>query len=325
MLEAQQSGLSAQLPTADFAAAFLRVLLLAQQYHLAVQLLPAYSYPHLQQASTPTSGTPRAAGGGAFYGSDGAGALDLAMDDAQLAYGGGSNAAQQPAGLQAFDDRPPTAEAALAALTGGSNAMFPGGSRFGVRRALHNAAGAAVSTAVGGTAKLMGVSAHLVGSTAHLVGNTAQAVQVAGGVMGATAGLVSGTANLVSSAATFAAEAAAKAGTRSGLPGRGGASVLKGAQGLLTADAAEAVVVEVSQEMLASAASLADPAVEAAEAVLHLLPPECKVRWCVWGFRMWGAGLVRKANTHTRTRIHTDLVGTNLLAEHSIAGICMRV
>jgi hypothetical protein len=108
--------------------------------------------------------------------------------------------------------------------------------------------------------------------------------------MGATAGLVSGTASFVSSAATFAAEAAAKAPAfaNKGLAGlglkgsAGGGAVLKGATGLLTISEAEAVVVQVSKELLGSAASLSDPAVAAAEAVLQLLPPECKV-WTATG------------------------------------------
>lgn len=285
LLEAQQSGLSVQLPAADLAAAFLRVLLLAHQYHLAVQLLPLYTPQQLQggQVSTPTGGTPT--GAWSTGGLDGVGAFDLAMDAASAHTAGGFGP-EQHTGMGAWDgDKPATAEAALAALTGGSSARFPGSSRFGVRRALHNAAGAAVSTAVGGTAKLMGVSAHLVGSTAHLVGNTAQAVQVAGGVVGATAGLVSGTASLVSSAATFAAEAAAKASSKAGLVGKGsvgGSAVLRGAAGLLTASEAEAVVVGVSRELLGSAASLEDPAVVAAEAVLQLLPPDCKVGSIGW-------------------------------------------
>lgn len=286
LLEAQQSGLSVQLPAADLAAAFLRVLLLAHQYHLAVQLLPLYTPQQLQggQVGTPTGGTPT--GAWSTGGLDGVGAFDLAMDAAS-AHSAGGFSPEQHAGMGARDgDKPASAEAALAALTGGgSGGRFPGSSRFGVRRALHNAAGAAVSTAVGGTAKLMGVSAHLVGSTAHLVGNTAQAVQVAGGVVGATAGLVSGTASLVSSAATFAAEAAAKASSKAGLVGKGsvgGSAVLRGAVGLLTASEAEAVVVGVSRELLGSAASLEDPAVVAAEAVLQLLPPDCKVGSIGW-------------------------------------------
>jgi hypothetical protein len=103
--------------------------------------------------------------------------------------------------------------------------------------------------------------------------------------MGATAGLVSGTASLVSSAAIFAAEAAAKAGTKAGAfrGGTGGSTVLQGATGLLTAAEAEGVVVQVSQELLGSASSLEDPAVVAADAVLQLLPPECKVRGHVEG------------------------------------------
>lgn len=291
LLEARQSGLSSQLPASELAAAFLRVLLLAQQYHLAVQLLPMYSQQQQQQyyaapgggGGTPTAGTPIALAG--LEGGVPGGAFDLAMDAAL---------AQQQ--QQQHGERPSTAEAALAALTGGAGAggggaghAFTGSSRFGVRRALHNAAGAAVSTAVGRTAKLMGVSAHLVGSTAHLVGSTAQAVQYgAGGMVGATAGLVSGTASLVSSAATFAAEAAAKAGSRTGVGGKGssvgGSAFLQGAGGLLTMQEAEGVVVQVSQELLASAASLEDPAVAAAEAVLQLLPPECKVGGWVLGW-----------------------------------------
>lgn len=278
LMEARQAGLTAQLPAAHLAAAFLRVLLLAQQYHLAVQLLPLSTQQQLAAAhfGTPTAGTPTAA-----VGMDGMGAFDLAMDAhyAQHAAGAGVLGEQQQ--LAGRDgERAATAEAALSALTGSSGGRFTGSSRFGVRRALHHAAGAAVSTAVGSTAKLMGVSAHLVGSTAHLVGSTAQAVQYGtGGVMGATAGLVSGTASLVSSAATFAAEAAAKAG-KAGLAFKGsagGSAVLKDASGLLTVQEAESVVVQVSQELLASAASLEDAAVVAAEAVLQLLPPECKV------------------------------------------------
>lgn len=295
LLEARQAGLSSQLPAADLAAAFLRVLLLAQQYHLAVQLLPAQTQQQLlasatSQLGTPTAGTPTAAGAAA---ADGMGPFDLAMDAAVQGQqynstAGGSTPECQHAVRDA--DRPATAEAALAALTGGaaggggSSSLFPGSSRFGMRRALHNAAGAAVSTAVGGTAKLMGVSAHLVGSTAHLVGSTAQAVQYGtGGVMGATAGLVSGTASLVSSAATFAAEAAAKAGGKTSIAlkgSSGGSAELRGATGLLTLPQAEAVVVQVSKELLGSAASLSDPAVAAAEAVLQLLPADCKVRCC---------------------------------------------
>jgi hypothetical protein len=97
--------------------------------------------------------------------------------------------------------------------------------------------------------------------------------------MGATAGLVSGTASLVSSAAIFAAEAAAKAGTKAGAfrGGASGSAILQGAAGLLSAAEAEGVVVQVSKELLGSASSLEDPAVVAAEAVLQLLPPECKV------------------------------------------------
>lgn len=280
LLEAEQSGLSVQLTTSDLAAAFLRVLLLAQQYNLAVQLLPLQLQQQLAAgySSTPTAGTPTGAAG-----LDSVGAFDMAMDAHQSPLSGTSPPAfaieQLAAGRDR--DRTSTAESALAALTGtGAGGMFAGRSRFGVRRALHNAAGAAVSTAVGSTAKLMGVSAHLVGSTAHLVGSTAQAVQYGtGGVMGATAGLVSGTASLVSSAAVFAAEAAAKAGNKAGAfrGGMSGSTVLQGAAGLLTAAEAEGVVVQVSKELLGSASSLEDPAVVAAEAVLQLLPPGCKV------------------------------------------------
>lgn len=282
LLEARQAGLSVQLPAADLAAAFLRVLLLAQQCHLAVQFLPLRTQQQLlaglAQGGTPNARTPTAM--------DGMGAFDLAMDAAAVQqHSAGSFMADHAAAAARDADRPVTAEAALAALTGGGGGMFPGRSRFGVRKALHNAAGAAVSTAVGSTAKLMGVSANLVGSTAHLVGSTAQAVQYGtGGVMGATAGLVSGTASLVSSAATFAAEAAAKAGSKAGtvFKGSSGGNVdLRGATGLLTVAEAEAVVVQVSKELLGSAASLSDPGVAAAEAVLQLLPPECKVRPCL--------------------------------------------
>jgi hypothetical protein len=281
------------------------VLLLAQQYHLAVQLLPVQAQQQLlaamSQLGTPTAGMPTAAAAAA----DGMGPFDLAMDAAAVqgqqysSTAARSGTPERQRAVQRDADRPATAEAALAALTGkggagggSSSNLFPN-SRFGVRRALHHAAGAAVSTAVGGTAKLMGVSAqlvggtaHLVGSTAHRVGSTAQAVQYGtGGVMGATAGLVSGTASLVSSAATFAAEAAAKAGGsgKAAIPlkgSSGGSAELRGATGLLTLPQAEAVVVQVSRELLGSAASLSDPSVAAAEAVLQLLPADCKVRCC---------------------------------------------
>jgi hypothetical protein len=52
---------------------------------------------------------------------------------------------------------------------------------------------------------------------------------------------------------------------------------LRGVHGLLPAAAAEGVVVAVSQELLASAVSLDDPTVAAAEAVLQLLPDTCQV------------------------------------------------
>jgi hypothetical protein len=52
---------------------------------------------------------------------------------------------------------------------------------------------------------------------------------------------------------------------------------LRGVHGLLSAAAAEDVVVAVSQELLASAVSLDDPTVAAAEAVLQLLPETCQV------------------------------------------------
>lgn len=316
LLEAQQAGLSVQLPASDLAAAMLRVLLLAQQYHLAVQLLPMYaqqqpqgrSYlggPSSSRGGTPTAGEAAAMPlGGAFAEALEASGLSSSSSQRQqaAAYDLFASRSAAEAAAQAEADRgPASAEAALAALTGGTGSggsalggVGGGGSRFGVRRALHKAAGVAVSSAVSSSAKVMGVSAHLVGSTAHLVGSTAAAVQSGtGGMMGATAGLVSGTASFVSSAATFAAEAAAKAGSsKAGLPGisssaarsGGGGSIasrgstlLRGAAGLLDAAAAEAVVVDVSKELLGSATSLEDPAVAAAEAVLHLLPDNCKV------------------------------------------------
>lgn len=293
LLEAQQCGLTAQLPAADLAAAFLRVLLLAQQYHLAVQLLPMYAQAGAAAAAAAAAGsrggTPKAASMGE------AGAEPGSAFDQALAEGGfvaaarqqaaaydlivGRAAAEAAAAAEA-EARPASAEAALAALTGRPGGAG-GGSRFGVRRALHNAAGVAVSS----SARIMGVSAHLVNSTAHLVGSTAQAVQSGtGGVVGATAGLVSGTASLVSSAASFAADTASKAGSKAGGgvtgPARStaGSSVLHGAAGLLDAASAEAVVVGVSKELLSSASSLEDAAVAAAEAVLCLLPSDCKVR-----------------------------------------------
>lgn len=320
LLEAQQAGLSDQLPAASLAAAFLRVLLLSQQYFLAAQLLPACLRQQQEHEQGQGGyGGPRG-GSGSSRGGTPTGAMAAAgrgFEHALVVEGtsplNSSSLKQQAAAYDLFGgkagaeggfdhlQRPATAESALSALTGGgaggggssSRGLFGGpagaaggGSRFGVRRALHNAAGAAVSSAVSSSAKIMGVSAHLVSSTAHLVGSTAQAVQSGtGGMVGATAGLVSGTASLVSSAAIFAAEAAAKAGSKASAAAAavlggstGGHALLLGAPGLLDDATAEAVVVGVSQELLASAASLEDPAVAAAEAVLCLLPEECEVR-----------------------------------------------
>jgi hypothetical protein len=376
------------------------VLLLAKQYHLAVQLLPMYALPQLalpgqqqqqqlwqqqqqqqqrqQQQGAPRGGlSPRgdASGGGAVLFEEQAllaqqaTACDLAAGPA-AAPPPGAEAASSPLAAGAAAGRPKSAGEALAALTGASRSRFgvrralhsaadaavssavtggarflgvsqqlasttaqavqavqaagfprppvaacdPAqdlaaltgggrtGSRFGVRQALHTAAGAAagaagvaVTTAVTGSAKIMGASAQLVSNTAHLVGSTAQAVQGGtGGVLGATAGLVSGTASLVSTAAMFAAEAAAEAATKAAA-GRGGGAAgagraagstaagtvkLRAAAGLLDAPTAEGVVVGVSRELLGSATSLEDPAVAAAEAVLCLLPPDCKVWLC---------------------------------------------
>lgn len=274
LLEAQKSGLTDQLPADDLAVGVLRALLLTQQYQLAVQFLPR------QQGGTPLGGTPKAAAavdgnaGGAF-------AFHLQQQQQQHDYdavnqqlvAADAAAAEEAAAAAAAGLRglPSSAEAALAALTGSSSSSS---SRFGVRKALHTAAGAAV----GRSARLMGVGAGVIGSTAHLVGSTAQAVSSTGGLVGTTAGLVSGTASFVSSAATLAAAAAAKAG------GAAASSVvLRGAQGVLSAAAAEGVVVGVSQVLLSSAAAVDDPAIREAEAVLALLPEACEVRLGVLG------------------------------------------
>lgn len=243
---------------ADMTAAFLRALLLMRRWGLAVQLLPP---------SRPTTGSAQSDAGGQPAGG-------------QLV-GHGTQQSQVQQKQRLTPAPPASAEAALALLTAGAGGVGSGGSggHFGVRAALHTAAGAAVS----GSARLMGVGAGVIGSTAHLVGSTAQAVSGSGGVMGATAGLVSGTAHLVSSAAaaTRAAAAAAAAGPGAPSPGENAlcAPPLTGAAEFALPDAqAEATVTSVVRELLASAADLADPVIAQAEATLQLLPDDCKAR-----------------------------------------------
>jgi hypothetical protein len=272
LLEAQQAGLSDRLPMSDMAEAFLRLLLLTEQYQLAVQFIPHAQQQQQQQQQQMldaySTAEEQQQQQSVWLDNMSAAAHRAAAETAAV-----EAAAAMAAGLQ-----PSPAEAALAALTGSSRpgSIASSNNKFGVRKALHTAAGAAVTS----SARLMTVSAGLVGTTAHLVGSTAQAVQSGtGGMVGATAGLVSGTASLVSTAAAMTAAAAAIAERELGHAGAAAAAAvqLRGASGALTAAAGERVVLEVGRELLASAISLQDPVIASAEAVLQLLPQSCQV------------------------------------------------
>jgi hypothetical protein len=143
------------------------------------------------------------------------------------------------------------------------------GGHFGVRAALHTAAGAAVA----GTAQLVGASAGLVGKSAQLVQDTTAHLVKPGSnlVAGATVNLVKGTAQLVETAAGLAAHTAAAAAAAAAA---GAAGVkLASAAGACSYSQAEGVVIEVAQELTNSCSSLDDPCLQDARRCLELLLP----------------------------------------------------
>ena len=293
LLEAQAAGLP-QLPTNTLATAFLRTLLHAGRYSLAASMLPPLQQQEQQAGAEEyyyddEEEQAAAAAAGQGRGAVAAIAAATGAPAAAVAAMKGSSPSEASVLSQSLAT-PPLSPRHGGVVLGGLVRPADGG-RFGVRAALHQAAGAAVTS----TAQLVGRSADLVGRSAGLVGRSAQLVQDTttnllvkpgqrGFVVGATAAnfvgtAVKGTAQLVGTAAGMAvataaaAAAVAAAGERAATAAAGGGVRLVGAAGLLSFTEAEAVVIEVSKELLYSVSSLEDQGIEDAKLCLLLLLP----------------------------------------------------